>query len=299
MSSRPGSVLSRLCSNAQRLIIAAPYIKADTLTRVLSDVGPAASIICVTRWNPQDLAVGASDTACRTIVTERGGSFRLHPSLHAKYYRIDDTVLIGSANLTSSAMGWSPQPNLEILCRAGDDFDACAFQRELLNEAREISDAEFARWEAIARISTRSIPTVADGQPLLDTWRPATREPRHLEFVYQGRKDLIASFDEQQAAQQDIQALLIPPGLTNEQVRTWAAACLLAAHFTNAVIRLHNLDVSSASRSLGRTYRISPTEARRDMETVQNWLAFLAPEMLPEGYLLGKGGPRATVVGQK
>ena len=95
MSSRPGSVLSRLCSGAQRLVIAAPYIKADALTRVLSDIGPAASIICVTTWNPHDLAVGASDTACRTIVTERGGSFRLHPSLHAKYYRIDDTVLIG------------------------------------------------------------------------------------------------------------------------------------------------------------------------------------------------------------
>ena len=282
MSSRPGSVLSRLCSGAQRLVIAAPYIKADALTRVLSDIGPAASIICVTTWNPHDLAVGASDTACRTIVTERGGSFRLHPSLHAKYYRIDDTVLIGSANLTSSAMGWSPQPNLEILCSAGDDFDACAFQQELLKEAREISDAEFARWEAIAKISAQSNHTTAEGQPLLDTWRPATREPRHVELVYRGREDAIASFDQQRAAQRDIQALLIPPGLTNEQVRTWAAACLLAAPFTNAVIRLHDLDVPRAYLSLARTYRLSATEARRDMETVQNWLAFLAPEILPQ-----------------
>ena len=299
MSSGPGSALIRLCSDALRLVIAAPYIKADTLTRILSDVSPAASIICVTRWNPHDLAVGASDATCRTIVTEWGGSFRLHPSLHAKYYRVDDTVLIGSANLTSSAMGWSTQPNLEILCRAGDDFDACAFQQELLKEAREISDAEFTRWEAIARISTQSNPTTTDGQPLLDTWRPATREPRHLELVYQGRKDAIASFDQQQAAQRDIQALLIPPDLADEQVRMWAAACLLAAPFTNAVIRLHNTDASSASRSLARTYRLSATEARRDMETVQNWLAFLAPEMLPRGEQLGEGGPRDTVVGHK
>ena len=282
MSSRPGSVLIHLCSGAQRLIIAAPYTKADALARVLAEVDPAASLICVTRWNPQDLAVGASDTACRTLVTERGGSFRLHPSLHAKYYRIDDTVLIGSANLTSSAMGWSHQPNLEILCRAGDDFDAGTFQRDLLNEAREINDAEFARWEAIARISTQSQsnPTVTDGQPLLDTWRPATRDPMYLELVYQGKEDTIASFDQQQAAQRDIQALLIPPGLTNEQVRTWAAAGLLAAPFTNTVIQLHSVDVPSASRSLARTYRLSATEARRDMETVQNWLAFFAPEML-------------------
>ena len=282
MSRRPGSVLSRLCAGAQRLFIAASYIKADALTRVLAEVDPAAALICITRWNPHDLAVGASDTACRTIVTERGGSFRLHPSLHAKYYRIDDTFLIGSANLTSSAMGWSSQPNLEILCRAGDDFDADAFQRELLNEAREINDAEFARWEAIARISTQSQSnsTVTDRQPLLDTWRPATREPRHLELVYQGRKDMIASFDQQDAAQRDIQALLIPPGLTNEQVRTWVAACLLAAPFTNAMMRLQDMGPPSAYLSLARTYRLSPTEARRAMETVQNWLAFLAPEML-------------------
>lgn len=282
MSSRPGNLLIWLCSGAQRLVIAAPYIKADALTRVLAEVDPAVPLICVTRWNPHDLAVGASDTACRTIVTERGGSFRLHPSLHAKYYRIDDTVLIGSANLTSSAMGWSTQPNLEILCRAGDDFDAGAFQRELLNEAREISDAEFARWEAIARISTRNTSTVTDGQPPLGTWRPATREPRHLELVYQGKKDAIASFDQQDAAQRDIQALLIPPGLTNEQVRTWAAACLLAAPFTNTVIRLQDLDTPRAYLSLARTYRLNATEARRDMETVQNWLAFLAPEVLPQ-----------------
>ena len=290
MFSRPSSVLIRLCSGAQRLVIAAPYIKADALTRVLAEVDPEASITCITRWNPHDLAVGASDTTCRTIVTESGGSFKLHPSLHAKYYRIDDTVLIGSANLTSSAMGWSHQPNLEILCRAGDDFDAGTFQWELLNEAREIDDAEFARWEAIARISTQSQsnPTVTDGQPLLDTWRPATRDPMYLELVYQGKEDTIASFDQQGAAEHDIQALQIPSGLTNEQVRTWAAACLLAAPFTNAVIRMHDLDVPSASRSLARTYRLSPTEARRAMETVQNWLAFFAPEMLHPEMLHGE-----------
>ena len=37
MSSRPGSVLRRLCSGVQRLVIAAPYIKADALMRVLAD----------------------------------------------------------------------------------------------------------------------------------------------------------------------------------------------------------------------------------------------------------------------
>ena len=280
MLNRPGDVLSRLCAGAQHLIIAAPYVKADALVRVLAEVSPTTSLICVTRWNPHDLAVGASDTECRTIVAERGGSFRLHPTLHAKYYRIDDVELIGSANLTASAMGWSAQPNLEILCRAGDDFDAGAFQQELLEGSREMSEEEFAHWEAIAKIKAQIDAPLTGSQPLLDTWRPSTRDPRNLELAYQGREDDIASRDEQQAARRDIQALLIPPGLKDEQVRTWELGCLLAAPFTNSVMRLQGLETPNASRLLAETYSLSVTEARRDMETVQNWLAFLTPETL-------------------
>lgn len=277
MSNRAGDALSRLCSGAQHLVIAAPYIKASALATVLADVDPAAALICITRWNPHEIAVGVSDTECRTIVTERGGSFRLHPSLHAKYYRIDDAILIGSANLTSSAMGWSPHSNLEILCRPGDDFDALAFQRELLEQAREVSDDEFAHWKAITQINFPGHLTITpDGQPLLDAWRPATRDPRHLGLAYRGREGEIASFDEQQAARRDIQAILIPPGLTDDHVLSWVSACLLAAPFTNAVIRLQNMAAASASRSLAKTYGLSVTEARRDMETVRNWLAFLS-----------------------
>lgn len=274
--------MSNLCSGAQYLIIAAPYIKVDALTKILADVSEAASLICVTRWNPHDLVVGASDTECRTIVTELGGSFRLHPSLHAKYYRIDDAVLIGSANLTRSALGWSTEPNLEILCHPSGDFDACAFQEYLLEDAREISDNEFACWESITKISAHSNVTITDYQPLLDTWRPATRDPRHLEFSYQGKEDEIASFDEQQAARRDIQTLLIPPNLNDEQVRMWVSACLLAAPFTNTVIQLHRTEAPSIYRILAETYNLSITEARRSMETVQNWIAFLAPEILPK-----------------
>lgn len=268
--------MSSVCSGAQHLIIAAPYIKTDALTKVLADVSPAASLICITRWNLRDFAAGVSDTECRTIVTERGGSFRLHPSLHAKYYRIDDVILVGSANLTSSAMGWAPHSNLEILCRPGDDFDAETFQQSLFEGAREIGDEEFAHWESIAKISVQE----TDATPRLDAWRPETRDFRHLELSYQDREDEIASFDEQRAAQRDIQALLIPPGLTDKQVRTWASTCLLAAPFTNDVIRLHGTDTTSSSRSLAEAYNLEITKARRDIETVQNWLRFLMPETL-------------------
>lgn len=276
----PGDMLDSLCSAAQHLVIAAPYIKADALVRILGEASSAASLTCVTRWNPHDLAVGASDAECRTIVIERGGLFMLHPSLHAKYYRIDDVVLVGSANLTASAMGWSTQPNLEILCRAGDDFDTREFERKLLQDAREISDDEFARWEAIAKIDRLSEHNIPGIQPQLDTWRPLTRDPRHLELAYRGQEEDIASSDEQQAAVHDIQSLLIPPDLTDEHVRMWVSTYLLTAPFTNAVIHLQTTEEQNPAHILANAYGLSITQARRDMETVHNWLVHLAPETL-------------------
>lgn len=281
MSTRPGDLLSGICAGAKSLVVAAPYVKANALTRLLTDVSPESSLVCVTRWTPHDLAVGASDIECRTIVTERGGAFRLHPSLHAKYYRIDKVVLIGSANLTSAALGWSQQPNLEILCRPGADFDPCAFQRRLLSGSRAISDEEFAHWRAISEIKTQTDSANGEVPPLLDNWRPTTRNPTHVELVYYGREDAIASFDEQRAAQRDISALRIPPGLNDDEVRAWLSACLLATPFANTVLEVHNtVDLVSSYRQLATTYGLNITDARRSMETVQNWLALLTPEIL-------------------
>ena len=68
----------------------------------------------------------------------------------------------------------------------------------------------------------------------------------------------------------------MPPGLTDEAVRAWISTCLLAAPFANSVIRLNDSDTPNAAGSLAETYGLGVTEARRDMETVQNWLSFLA-----------------------
>ena len=46
------------------------------------------------------------------------------------------------------------------------------------------------------------------------------------------------------------------------------------------IVRLHTPDVAGSYQSPAPVYGLNMTEARRDMETVQNWLAFLAPETL-------------------
>jgi len=131
----PGAKLLEICANARSWFIAAPYIKVDALGKVFKSSPATESLVCITRWHPSDILAGASDIGCRSLVAERGGSFRLHPSLHAKYYRFDGISLIGSANLTASAMGWAPHSNLEILRRPGIDFDQQGFERVLLRDS--------------------------------------------------------------------------------------------------------------------------------------------------------------------
>ena len=270
-----GDILERIFREAEDIVIAAPYIKANALSRVLANASAGISLVCVTRWQVQDIAMGTSDVECRTIVNEFGGVFELHPTLHAKYYRADEKVLVGSANLTYSALGWSAEPNLEILCTAGTDFDANAFEQQLLDDSREISNKEFARWQSIESIGFQDALLSGGNSPHLNTWRPITRNPENFLLAYKGLIDDIASPDEQQAALQDLETLQVPVDLTDEQVENWVSRCLLTSQFVQTVLQMQNVDVIAAANSLANTYNLNITDARRSTETVQIWHKFL------------------------
>ena len=164
-------------------MLAAPYIKEDSLRRLLDAAPRLASLTCITRWSPSDLSVGAADAAIRGLVIGRGGSFLLHPTLHAKYYRFDDVVLIGSANITGAGLGLVSNPNLEILSPPSDEFDSVAFERILIAQSRVVSDAEYAVWQSIP-VKTQSPVVIPESLAL--TWRPVTRDPEDLWLVYAG-----------------------------------------------------------------------------------------------------------------
>ena len=85
---RPWDLLEAYAVDSQDVFVAAPYIKQETLGRLLGLVNLDAKLICVSRWRRREIASGVSDLECREFVVERGGEFRLHQSLHAKYYQL-------------------------------------------------------------------------------------------------------------------------------------------------------------------------------------------------------------------
>ena len=259
------------CVSAERVILVAPYMKLDTMTMTLAGAGSDAFIECITRWTPHDIRMAVSDIACRNLVRDRGGQFRLHNNLHAKYYRADEYTLIGSANVTRSGMGFSTSPNLEILTEAPPDFDWLGFERRLLSESRIVSDYEYAVWEECP---------VAEGGPIesglttvdLGEWRPQTRNPVYLWLSYRG--ECLPSDEQYQLALSDLKAIGIPVGLDREEFDGWIRTGLLASPFVRFV-----LDRVSVMREPEKWDVVcnewdvpNRAAASRLIETVENWI---------------------------
>ena len=280
MHPSPWDVLEPLCRGANDAIIVAPYIKVGALVRVLDLLRDEASLICVTRWTPLEIASGVSDVECRVAVTERGGDFRLHTRLHAKYYRFNNHVLIGSANMTSAGLGLSTASNFEILQEPSDSFDHHSFERQLLIESRQVPDDEFQWWSSL------HLPqTTAQTHPPLppsvetDDWKPATREPENVWLMYSDHPLQVISQDERRLALYDLQHLQVPPGLSRGEFNGWVRTRLLASPFVDSVLGLGNQRETDAWTLLAEVWNTTESQASRSMETANNWLAYYLPHL--------------------
>ncbi len=264
------------CKVADRIVLVAPYIKLDALSMALDKIGNDASVECFSRWTPLEIQVGASDIECRTLVKRRGGSFRLHNRLHAKYYRADDYILTGSANLTRSGLGLSNSPNLEILAKAEALFDWVGFERRLLRESREVSDKEFALWEQCP-VSETTLSD--DGFPVIEVgdWMPQTREPHYLWQVYTGKS--LPSDEQYDPAMADLGALSVPGDLDQETFDGWVRAALTASTFVSFVLQHVNTpDGRDLWDAVCQEWNVADrAAASRLVETVQIWVRRYGP----------------------
>ena len=274
----PWATLESLAQGVREVVVAAPYMKQDALERLLALLPHGATITCITRWQRHDIAVGASDIGCRAMVKSFGGTFLLHPRLHAKYYRLGQRTLIGSANLTSRGMGYVSPSNAEILCEPSPGFDSIRFEQFLLRDARRIDDSELARWEAVQGLPRlEGDRSVKPGQGR--EWWPATRDPENVWLAYTGSAEQIISPDELRMAEQDLTVLDLPGGLDRGAFGVWIAADLLSSAAVNDVRRTESLSESDAWTSLSDAWGVSKSDAQRFRETAQNWIAMFLPHM--------------------
>lgn len=273
----PWDILVERCAGATEAVIVAPYVKLGPLVVMMDKLASGASVQCITRWTPLDIQIGSSDLDCRNVVVDRGGSFRLHNRLHAKYYRFDDQVLVGSANLTAAGLSYARYGNLEILCEPGPPFVPAVFEATLKQQSTEVSDADFLIWQQcpINERPDTFEATDTSGRSL-DDWKPQTRNPAYLWLSYCGDDAEIVSDEQRAFSRMDLDALDIPPGLTSESFQSWILLSLQASPFIDSVRRFDFRTDAVVWDSVSADWAVNRSTAARWVSTAHNWLRFFA-----------------------
>jgi phosphatidylserine/phosphatidylglycerophosphate/cardiolipin synthase-like enzyme len=131
------------------ILIAAPYIKIDSLSRLQFPEIIRDQITIVSRWNLSDIVSGSTDVEIYPWLRNKGISLKIHPTLHAKYYRIDDSVWTGSANLTRNGLSDQQGANFEILTYLSRGEETDGFEKKLLNESVTVTDDVYLEYSNI------------------------------------------------------------------------------------------------------------------------------------------------------
>ena len=222
------------------------------------------------------------------IVRNRHGSLWLRQDLHVKYYRGDEQVLIGSANLTNSALGWTSNPNLEILVPIDNSiYDTTEFEEHVLSEAIEV---DLDLYELMAAASERwpnldieyKLDTVflQDHPERLGIWVPVSRFPTNLYKVYKDINSDDLPKLTREAGLRDLFVLQPPSGLDEEQFNQTIGISLL----TMPVFDLIDNQVVTSQRfgvmrdMLRQKCDFTNDEASRAWQTLIRWIRHFLPE---------------------
>jgi hypothetical protein len=266
-------VANLLGDTTTRVALIAPFIKRPTFEEALAAV-PASveKIDCVTRWSPAEVAAGVSDP--EIIETAQADSrirVRLCPPLHAKIYISDDRCLVGSANLTATAVGSTPKANIELLVEVGASHPEVKRALHQIDEVASdatLEQAFFVREQAAFLESERQ-----DGNTGL-IWYPETRRPENLYLRYSGRDRFTSAV--RAGITRDLALLDIPAGLREEDFNTAVAARLQALPEIRKLTegkRLSSLELQAAVQARSQ---LSSGEAHRTVETLAAWLRYFA-----------------------
>lgn len=277
-----GRLVLDLCAGARReLVLCAPFTKRLALERCLAAARQEIGLTLITRWRAEEVAAGVTDLEVLEVVTARGGRVLLHDRLHAKYFRTEDACLVGSANITGAALGWSWPSNLELLMAASPAAVA-VLEEQLLREAvladdavRRALQAEVDALPAAERVAPELL-----GLPDEPIWWPSLRYPHALYAAYeQGLRDLPGSTAA--AATKDLLALEPPLHLDKVAFyrltsdRLWASPVLTRLR---PVLREPRRFGAVVDEVLAIDPDVGRGVAEQRWQTLMRWLLTFCPE---------------------
>lgn len=290
-----GDQLLEFCAGADRsLLLVAPFCKTEVVRRLLAACSNNVRIDLVTRWRALELAQGVSDLEVFDIVQTRPGTrMRLLQSLHAKVFVADeDRAYVGSANLTGAALGWSTNPNIELLVDVDPRLEPIQrFLAVCKGEAQDVDEQlRIAVAEQVA-VLKEALPSVVAGREgaaraqlesavaARHDWWPELRHPQDLYRVYAGITENLGSATVA-AAKSDLQSLGIEmPGLTRTAFEAAVAGELVTAPVVRAVEPLlaERHRFGYVTKWIEDTWHVDRTIAQRRWQALQRWLLHFTP----------------------
>lgn len=277
------------------ILLAAPFIKREVLSRILSPVQDGFSVHVITRWKDREIAAGVSDLEVWEILRNRRSAIlELLPSLHAKYYRFDDIVLAGSANLTEAALGWGQSSNLEFLNRFSAE-KATTFEKELGNGSRvtnevyrehrkrveeydgppvsmtDVDTADPVTVEGVTQVSEDKRGEATEDKT--EWWIPRLQQPEHLYWVYSGNTEHVPQGVESRC-RRDLHYLELTYGLDKQDFESQVREQLLREPVVESIDRV--IKTTKPFRLIQDHLRSLPCAENENFDAEESWQALLA-----------------------
>jgi hypothetical protein len=279
-----GEVLIAAARRArEHVVLCAPFVKVTSLQNVLDTVPKGVAIELFTRWRPDEVAMGVSDVAVLPIVEGRGGTVHLCDRVHAKLFRFDDIALIGSANLTAAALGWSATSNLELLVEVPASTPEVialeiSLQRNAIPATAEIAKAVEQAAALLPAVTQPSAEIVDPQAHRSRSWRPLLREPRDLSVAYSRGLGLLSGTSAA-AASADLAALEIPPGFGVEAFEAVVGTRLMQEPLVQMVddALVEPQRFGAIRDLLGDLLDLDRAEASHAWQTLMRWLLYFLP----------------------
>lgn len=287
-------LLLHLRDAKRSVILCAPFIKSAVLKRILKEIPEHVSVRVVTRWRAEDIRAGVSDLEVFEIMRQRkNGKLEILADLHAKIYLCDGQALVGSANLTATALGWRNPSSIEILVPMDRDADEVKRFLLKLDTAHPATEEEkHSIFEEIAKLLPRELSNSEDilEDETIGLWLPQLSAPNRLFEAYQpSRRDRLQR-SVLETADAELQALGIAPGLDHTQFKTAVAQAFTSMPAVERLLDLveeNGLDDVSAIQLVSELVGQSTLSAERQWEIIRDWFdMFLADrlEIVPETF---------------
>ena len=279
----------------QESFIVAPFIKSAVIARVVEALDPEVKLTCITRWHPHEIKAGVSDIGIWDVLLSHSpAKLLIVPNLHAKYYRADNKLAVGSANLTNAALGWSAVPNIEVMVWRESDRALRQWEANLEAQATTVDDSIVRHFERLVEGLPDTIGLVSDSysgdenavdSPLQvsglshGSWLPITRYPELLYKVYSRSLENI-SLGAIESATSDLLILAVPVGLDEATFNASVAANLVQIPLVREVDRFLTQPRSfGAVRDFLGSLGAYPAgrDSSSDWQTLMRWFNFFLP----------------------